>query len=70
MDRVDQVNARLPENERFNLLWWYAGKYQRFERTYNRIFPGSNARRRQYTLMAVGAVGLLLMFISLLPFLS
>ena len=70
MNRLDQVNAHLPENERFEVLWWYPGKHQRFEQAYARIFPESKARIKERKLLVVGAIGLLLMMISLLPILG
>jgi hypothetical protein len=35
---VDRVNAKLPTQERFGLLWWHAGKYLRLRRVYRRLY--------------------------------
>jgi hypothetical protein len=61
MGRVDQLNALLPESERFGVLGWYSEKYSRFEREYARVFPGSKARAREFKFFAIFAAGALLM---------
>jgi hypothetical protein len=53
MERVEEVNKLLPENQPFNILWWHAGKYLRFENSYRRLFPGSKARNREFKLLVI-----------------
>jgi hypothetical protein len=36
---MDRVNERLPKEERFKTLWWYASKYHRLHREYKRLYP-------------------------------
>jgi hypothetical protein len=39
LDRVEQVNARLPEEKQFEALGWWPTKRWRFEKEYERLFP-------------------------------
>jgi len=50
MRRVDQVNKRLPEGQRFGVIGWYPGKYGRFRAEYDRLFPGTFPRRQLFYL--------------------
>jgi hypothetical protein len=36
---VEQVNSRLPDNERFDSVWWAFPKYLRLFRQYRRLYP-------------------------------
>jgi hypothetical protein len=38
---LDEVNARLPESERFSPAWWYAGKTLRLRHEYRRLYPSA-----------------------------
>jgi hypothetical protein len=55
MRRVDQVNKRLPEAQRFAAIGWYPGKYGRFRAEYDRLFPGAFPRRQLLYLQLGGA---------------
>jgi hypothetical protein len=56
MRRVDQVNKRLPEGQRFAAIGWYPGKYGRFRAEYDRLFPGTFPRRQLlYLCIGLGA---------------
>jgi hypothetical protein len=69
MERVDEVNKLLPEGDRFNVLWWYAGKYRRFESEYRRLFPNGKARNREFRLLIIFAAALIVMAVDIaLPF--
>jgi hypothetical protein len=69
MDRVDEVNKLLPVNQRFDILWWHAGKSRRFENEYRRLFPGSTARDREFKLLIIFAAALIVMAVDVaLPF--
>jgi hypothetical protein len=37
----DEVNANLPESERFSPAWWYLDKSLAFRRQYLRLFPSA-----------------------------
>jgi hypothetical protein len=69
MERVDEVDKLLPEGDRFNVLWWYAGKYRRFENEYRRLFPDSEARNREFRFFVIFAAALIVMAVDIaLPF--
>jgi hypothetical protein len=38
-EMMDKVNEKLPKEEQFGALWWYASKYQRLHREYRRMYP-------------------------------
>jgi hypothetical protein len=38
-EMTDKVNERLPKEQQFAELWWYASKYQRLHREYKRLYP-------------------------------
>jgi hypothetical protein len=43
---VDQVNLRLPADQRFSPLWWYPTKTLRLLREYRRLYPTADLVRR------------------------
>lgn len=49
---VDQVNAQLPQDKRFNHVGWWPGKWFSFYEEYDRHFHNS-PRRRQLRLLRV-----------------
>ena len=56
LERIEKANDQLPEDKRFAALGWYYGKRRRFERAYERLFPDRKLRRKQRTLMLLGAM--------------
>jgi len=58
-DRVEKVNELLLEDQRFQALGRYYGKSRRFEKEYERLFPGRRLRRKERTLMLLAAIMLL-----------
>ena len=59
LERIEKVNDQLPEDQRFAALAWYYGKRRRFEREYERLFPDRKLRRKERTLLLLGAIVLL-----------
>jgi hypothetical protein len=59
LERVEKVNDQLPEDQRFEALGWYYGKRRRFERECETLFPDRKLRRKERTLMLLGAIALL-----------
>ncbi len=57
---VDKVNERLPESERFAILWWHTGKYQRLHREYRKLYPEGRLIRRVRVITALMFVCLLI----------
>ena len=51
---VDEVNQRLPKEERFAVLGWYPFKASRLFAEYDRLYPGSNRRRQLRYLFILG----------------
>ena len=45
---VDQVNDRLPKEERFDPLGWYLSKSQRLHREYKRLYPDGRLLLQYY----------------------
>jgi hypothetical protein len=43
---VDEVNGRLPEDQRFDPLGWHAGKYLSLWSAYGRLCPAGRLGRR------------------------
>jgi len=65
MRRVDQVNKRLPEGERFAAIGWYLAKYGRFRAEYDRLFPGTFPRRQLLYLYIAGGAFVIALFLVL-----
>jgi hypothetical protein len=66
LNSFEIVNARRPENERFDWSMWYPGKWERLHREYRRMFPSGKLLKRQgilgaYMLACGVLAGLLLM---------
>lgn len=59
LQMVDEVNAKLPTNEQFNGLGWYAAKTQRLHREYRRLFPSGRLLWRQRILTVAALICLL-----------
>ena len=59
LERVEKVNDLLPRDQRFQALGWYYGKRRRFEKAHERLFPDRKHRRKERTLMLLGAIALL-----------
>jgi hypothetical protein len=57
---VAEVNARLPEADKFSWLWWTWGKHMRLWREHKRLCPESHWRR--FLVLAFSAA-ILLMFL-------
>ena len=57
---VDAVNAKLPEDERFQPLGWYLTKTLRLHREYRRLYPVGTLLRRQGLLGAAMLICLVL----------
>jgi hypothetical protein len=52
---VQDVNGRLPEEQRLSEVGWYAGKYMRLIKEHRRLFPKSVQLRRYVYVIAIGA---------------
>jgi hypothetical protein len=65
MERIEELNTKLPEGEKFAILEWNPLRRMEFQETYKRTFPGSATLRKEYKLIAIGIAGLALMAISL-----
>jgi hypothetical protein len=65
MRRVDQVNKRLPEGQRFAVIGWYLGEYRRFRAEYDRLFPGTFPRRQLLYLHIGGGAFAIALFLVL-----
>lgn len=63
---LQEVNARLPETERFKSAWWWPSKEERLRREYRRLFPGSNDLEQLHRLTVIMFSALALLFISVL----
>ena len=56
---VEEVNPKLPENDKFDPMWWAFPKYLRLFREYRRLYPSGRLVRRFWSLVTA-------MFASLL----
>ena len=52
-EMMDQVNAMLPESEKFGAFWWYSGKTLRLHREYRRLYPEGRLLFKLYALTAL-----------------
>jgi len=59
LERIEKVNDQLPEDKRFAVLGRYYGKRRRFDSANDSLFPDRKLRRKQRTLMLLGAIVLL-----------
>jgi hypothetical protein len=58
-EMVEEVNARLPEDARFDPMWWYVPKAFRLYQAYKRLCPNGRLLTAFSLCAAVGAVSLL-----------
>jgi hypothetical protein len=58
-EMMDKVNEKLPPEQRFSALWWYAEKYSRLRREYRRLYPGG----RLFVKTRILAAGMILCFV-------
>jgi hypothetical protein len=52
-EMMDKVNEKLPKEEQFGALWWYASKYQRLNREYKRLYPDGDLLLKIRVLIAL-----------------
>jgi hypothetical protein len=55
---VEKVNARLPEAERFQPLFWGPLKRIRLNEEYRRLFPDGTVLKQMHRLMAIAFTAL------------
>jgi hypothetical protein len=60
LDRIEQVNARLPTEEKIGYMLGFIGpeRHWRFEKEYERLFPDRSLRKKERILWALGALAL------------
>jgi len=58
LDRVEQVNSRLPADQQIGFTFGVIGpeRHWRFEKEYERFFPDRSLRRKERILWLLGAV--------------
>ncbi len=59
-EMVEEVNATLPEDARFDPMWWYAPKTFRLYQAYKRLCPNGRLLRAFYLSVAAGVASLLI----------
>jgi hypothetical protein len=59
-EMVDEVNRRLPPDERFFPAFWHMGKTGRLLSEYARLYPNGKLKRRCYTVASVSAVSMVM----------
>jgi hypothetical protein len=59
-EAIDEVNAKLPEGERFSQLGWYPTKHLRFNRAYQALCPHGNYLRRRWVYVIIMCSALLI----------
>jgi hypothetical protein len=61
LNRVEQVNARLPAEEKIGFTFGFIGpeRHWRFEKEYERLFPDRALRRKERTLWALAALAVI-----------
>jgi hypothetical protein len=61
LDRVEQVNARLPAEEKIGFTFGFIGpeRHWRFEKEYERLFPDRALRRKERTLWVLAALSVI-----------
>jgi hypothetical protein len=64
MKRLEELN-KLPEDQRFEILWWHYSKSRRFENEYRRLFPASDARKPELKLFIIIVASLILMAVDI-----
>ena len=58
-EMMDKVNEKLPKEEQFAALWWYASKSMRLHREYKRLYPDGRLLLRVRVLTALAIACLL-----------
>jgi hypothetical protein len=53
---VNKFNKSVPEDGRFNMLWWHPFKHIRFHRAYRTVFRGSRSLRRNTWAIIFGMI--------------
>jgi hypothetical protein len=69
LDRIEQVNKRMPEDKQFEAIGWGPFKRLRFEEEYERFFPDGALRRKERILFFVGTLSAVGLFICVAAFL-
>jgi hypothetical protein len=71
IDRVNQVNERLPPERKIGFSLGFIGpeRNPRFEKEYEQLFPDRTLRKKERILWLLGAIGLIGFAIALAPFL-
>jgi hypothetical protein len=59
IEMVEQVNAKLPKENHFSSMGWYAPKTLRLFREYRRLFPSKNLHLKITSLAIIALVCLL-----------
>lgn len=53
---IEDVNQKLPADQRFGDAWWGPGRTMRLGREYRRLYPDGRLLRRQRTVLAIAAL--------------
>jgi hypothetical protein len=71
LDRVEQVNSRLPADRQIGFTFGVIGpeRHWRFEKEYERLFPDRKLRRKERILWLLGAFALIGVFLCVAPIL-
>jgi len=71
IDRVNQVNERLPPEQQIGFPLGFIGpeRNPRFEKEYEKLFPDRALRRKERKLWLLGAIALICFAIAVAPFL-
>jgi len=71
LDRVEQVNSRLPADQQIGFTFGVIGpeRHWRFEKEYERLFPDRKLRRKERILWLLGALALIGAFLCVAPIL-
>ena len=69
LDRVEQVNSRLPADQQIGFTFVVIGpeRHWRFEKEYERLFPDRKVRRKERILWLLGALALIGVFLCVAP---
>jgi hypothetical protein len=71
LDRVEQVNSRLPAGQQIGFTFGFIGpeRHWRFEKEYERLFTDRALRRKERILWTLGALSLFGAVLCLAPIL-
>jgi hypothetical protein len=53
---VEEVNRKLPDEQRISEFWWYVAKYERTFREYRRLYPAGRLIKYFYGSVAMGVL--------------